>query len=374
MEEDDTEPSAISLMQAEVVDCLALLMSKEEEAFQPYLSAALSDVWTLLMATDRAAPGPPRDDGDQVPLDGGQLAAPPALRDRGVLQNVCEKIIAPNVQLLPADEENFDDNPFEYVRRDAEGSDADTRRRVSRDFIVALCRNYESQLTTLFSGYIGSLLQQASASPAMWKAKDAAVYLVIALTLRGSTAKLGATQTNRLVNLMDFYSASVLPELQRAQAGGAGAPHPPRGRPQVCDRLPRPVARRGLRPGLPAARGPAQPPEDRRAHLRRDRDRADAHVPRGAPRGRPPPGRRAAPLRRAAARAAAAAAPHVALRRPQARRLVGEPVRDARDPPRDVGRGRRDGAVRADRHRGAQGPPLARLREPDEPVVQPLHV
>ena len=114
----------------------------------------------------------------------------------------------------------------------------------------ALCRNYEAQLTTLFSGYIGSLLQQArgalasiirplgrpaasprlalpvllpltrrsmardrspqaSSSPNMWKAKDAAVYLVIALTLRGSTAKLGATQTNQAVNLMDFYNSAV---------------------------------------------------------------------------------------------------------------------------------------------------------------------
>lgn len=57
------------------------------------------------------------------------------------------------------------------------------------------------------------------------QAKDAAVYLVIALTLRGSTAKLGATQTNQLVNLGDFFTASVLPELQAGSAGGNGG-HP----------------------------------------------------------------------------------------------------------------------------------------------------
>ena len=59
----------------------------------------------------------------------------------------------------------------------------------------------------------------------MWKAKDAAVYLVIALTIRGTTAKLGATQTNNLINLMDFYTSTVLPELQAASAGGRAA-HP----------------------------------------------------------------------------------------------------------------------------------------------------
>ena len=55
----------------------------------------------------------------------------------------------------------------------------------------------------------------------MWKAKDAAIYLVIALTTRGSTQKLGATQTNSLINLMDFYASSVLPELQNASSGQA---------------------------------------------------------------------------------------------------------------------------------------------------------
>lgn len=217
-DEDDTDPSPISCLQAEVVDCFALLMSKEEEALQPFLSASLSDVWTLLMATGLA----PHQD----------LLVTTAIRflttvassvhhalfaNADVLQNVCEKIIAPNVQLLTHDEELFDDNPFEYVRRDVEGSDADTRRRVSCDLVRALCRNYEAQLTTLFSGYIGSLLSQAAA-PGMWKAKDAAVYLVIALANKGGTAKLGATVTNQAVNLLDFYGASILPELQKGSS------------------------------------------------------------------------------------------------------------------------------------------------------------
>ena len=225
-DEDDTEPSPVSTLQAEAVDCLALLMSKEEEAFQPFLSAALSDVWTLLMATGLA----PHQDGLVTTsikfLSTVANSVHHALfADANVLQNLCEKIIAPNVQLLEQDEELFDDNPFEFVRRDVEGSDTDTRRRVACDLVRALCRNYETQVTNLFSGYIGSLLSQAGASPTAWKAKDAAVYLVIALTMRGSTAKLGATQTNSLVNLIDFYGSSVLPELQAA-ASGQGAAHP----------------------------------------------------------------------------------------------------------------------------------------------------
>ena len=139
-----------------------------------------------------------------------------------VLNNVCRRIISPNVQLLQADEELFEENAFEYVRRDVEGSDSDTRRRGACDLVRGLCRNYEKQVTDLFSGDITALLQQYAANPAAnWKAKDAAIYLVIALTLKGSTSRLGATQTNSLVNLADFCQSHVLPELQAATP-----PHP----------------------------------------------------------------------------------------------------------------------------------------------------
>ena len=68
------------------------------------------------------------------------------------------------MQLLTQDEELFDDNPFEFVRRDVEGSDADTRRRIACEFVRALCRNYESQVSSVLSGYIGQLLTQAASS------------------------------------------------------------------------------------------------------------------------------------------------------------------------------------------------------------------
>lgn len=46
---------------------------------------------------------------------------------------------------LEQDVELFEDNAFEYIRRDVEGSDTDTRRRVSCDLVRGLCRNYEAQ-------------------------------------------------------------------------------------------------------------------------------------------------------------------------------------------------------------------------------------
>ena len=225
-EDDETEPSAISVLQAEVVDDLSLLMSKEEEAFAPFLPGCLGEVWNVLMATGLH----PHQDllvttamrfltTIATSVHHHLFAAP------DVLTNVCQRIISPNVQLLEADAELFEENPFEYVRRDVEGSDSDTRRRGACDLVRGLCRNYEKQVTDLFSGDIGTLLQQFAANPAAnWKAKDAAIYLVIALTLKGSTSRLGATQTNALVNLGEFFTSHVLPELSAASGGGGSHP------------------------------------------------------------------------------------------------------------------------------------------------------
>ena len=62
------------------------------------------------------------------------------------------------------------------------------------------------------------LAEHARSPAAAWKAKDCALYLVTALAVRGKTAAAGATATNALVNLQDFFLQQVAPEL----SGGGG--------------------------------------------------------------------------------------------------------------------------------------------------------
>ena len=65
------------------------------------------------------------------------------------------------------------------------------------------------QVTQLFTGYVSALLSDAARSPQAWKAKDAAMYLISALAVRGKTAAHGATATNQLVNVADFFESQV---------------------------------------------------------------------------------------------------------------------------------------------------------------------
>lgn len=61
------------------------------------------------------------------------------------------------------------------------------------------------------------MLQQYAQNPEQnWKAKDCAIYLVVALTVKGKTAAQGATTTNELVGIPDFFNQHIMPELQSA--------------------------------------------------------------------------------------------------------------------------------------------------------------
>ncbi|EIE27359.1 Cse1-domain-containing protein [Coccomyxa subellipsoidea C-169] len=214
-EKDPDKESIVDAVKAAVCQNINLFMEMNEEEFAKYLGTFAQDVWTQLT---------------RMTLNPGQdNLAMSAIRflttlvkgvhhglfqDEKVLQQVCEQIVIPNIRLRDDLEEMFDMNWVEYVRRDTEGSDMDTRRRAATDLVKALTSKFEAKVTELFTGYVGALLAEHAQNPtANWKAKDCAIYLVVALTVRGRTAAQGATTTNQLVNIGDFYSQQIAPEL-----------------------------------------------------------------------------------------------------------------------------------------------------------------
>ena len=62
------------------------------------------------------------------------------------LQQVCEKIVLPNIRLRDSDEEIFEMDWVEYVRRDTEGGDADTRRRAASELVKTLTEKFPSEV------------------------------------------------------------------------------------------------------------------------------------------------------------------------------------------------------------------------------------
>ncbi|KAI7862255.1 Cse1-domain-containing protein [Spinellus fusiger] len=131
------------------------------------------------------------------------------------LKQMCERIALPNISMRVADEELFEDNPIEYIRRDLEGSDTDTRRRADADFIRGLMELFETQVTGIMSGYITRYLEYyAKNTQKHWREKNTAIFLLIAIATRNTTTQVGVLNTNTLVDVVDFFTKNVLGDLQ----------------------------------------------------------------------------------------------------------------------------------------------------------------
>ena len=212
---DPDQEGPLDALKATACECLSLFMELNEEEFAPHLKVFVSDVWHQLLAV---GPGIGQDHLTMAAITFLTTVARSVhhtlFGDAAVLKQVCEGIVIPNLRLRDEDVEVFEMNWVEWVRRDTEGSDSDTRRRAASELVRALVDKFPSETTELFSGYVAALLAEAAAAPeAAWRAKDAAIYLVSALAVRGRTAAAGATSTNSLVNLQEFYAAHVAPEL-----------------------------------------------------------------------------------------------------------------------------------------------------------------
>lgn len=111
----------------------------------------------------------------------------------------------------------FEDSPEEYIRRDIEGSDTETRRRAACDLVKTLSQNFETKIFEIFSQYLQVLLGKYAENPSQnWRTKDTAIFLVTSLASRGATQKLGVTQTSELVPIPQFCQQQIVPELEHS--------------------------------------------------------------------------------------------------------------------------------------------------------------
>uniref|UniRef100_H0W8W7 Exportin-2 n=1 Tax=Cavia porcellus TaxID=10141 RepID=H0W8W7_CAVPO len=210
--DDEEEAGLLELLKSQICDNAALYAQKYDEEFQQYLPCFVTAIWNLLATTGQEVRY------DLLVSNAIQFLASVCERphyknlfeDQSTLTSICEKVLVPNTEFRTADEEVFEDNSEEYIRRDLEGSDIDTRRRAACDMVRGLCKFFEGPVTGIFSGYVNSMPQEYAKNPSVnWKHKDAAIYLVTSLASKAQTQKHGITQANEL-----FFMNHVLPDLK----------------------------------------------------------------------------------------------------------------------------------------------------------------
>ena len=103
----------------------------------------------------------------------------------------------------------FEDDPLDYIRRDLEGSDSDTRRRSASDFVRGLMDYFEKSVTLIVNDYISHYLSEYAKNPTQnWRSKDTALFLFSAIAIKSSTALGGVTSTNILVDVCQFWTGN----------------------------------------------------------------------------------------------------------------------------------------------------------------------
>ncbi|KUJ11751.1 Cse1-domain-containing protein [Mollisia scopiformis] len=215
--DDDTESGPLEFVKAGICEAMTLYMQKYEDAFGELCKPFITSTWSLLTTI-----GPETKFDILVSKALHFLTAVASINNHAqnfnneeVLGQVVEKVILPNVSLRESDIEQFEDEPIEYIRRDLEGSDADTRRRAATDFLRQLLEKFETLVTNVVGRYITHYLAAFNKDPTSdWKSKDTAVYLFSAIAAKGViTTTHGVKTTNSLVDIVDFFQNNIANDL-----------------------------------------------------------------------------------------------------------------------------------------------------------------
>ena len=212
--DEENEPGPIEKLKTAVLDNLNLYATKYEEEFDPFLKQFTQLVWQLLMEV-----------GSQPKFDILATSAIKflttvsskqmnvALFTEPVLRDIIQHIVVKNLTATTADEELFEDNPTDYIRKDMEGSDQDTRRRSACELVRSLLKFFSPKVSEICITYINSMLETYMLKKD-WMAKDAALHLVLAVSVMSSSSVTGAGDLNPNVNILSIFESHVLPEVQ----------------------------------------------------------------------------------------------------------------------------------------------------------------
>ena len=210
------EACIVTKVKTSIQELIQLYAARYEDVFGPLISEFIQSTWKLLTSLS--------DKAKYDILVSKSLAFLTAVsrnpkyfeifNSEEAMNGVIEQIILPNVTLRESDIELFEDDPIEYIRRDLEGSDADTRRRACTDFLNELREKNNTLVTTIAITHMKKFYEQYLANPKeFWRFKDLYVHLFITLAVNGNITSSGVSSTNIMLNVLEFYNNQIIPDL-----------------------------------------------------------------------------------------------------------------------------------------------------------------
>ncbi|CCH45368.1 Exportin-2 [Wickerhamomyces ciferrii] len=123
LKQQDRDIETVTKVKTAISELIQLYTTRYEDEFDQLIPQFVQSTWNVLTTT-------------------------------GLQSILVKKIIIPNLTVRESDEELFEDDPIEYIKSDFEGSDPDTRRRTSIDFLRELKFKNEQLVTEVVLSYI----------------------------------------------------------------------------------------------------------------------------------------------------------------------------------------------------------------------------
>jgi exportin-2 (importin alpha re-exporter) len=133
----DDAAGPVEEVQAAICEAINLYTNKYEEEFKEWVPVFVQEAWNLLTRLDE------QERYDTLATTAIRFLTSVVKKDwnkelfnnEAALKTICEKVVIPQLKLRESDVEMFTMNGLEFIRRDIEGSDIDTRRRTTVDFV-----------------------------------------------------------------------------------------------------------------------------------------------------------------------------------------------------------------------------------------------
>ncbi|MCJ1310181.1 importin-alpha export receptor [Agyrium rufum] len=218
----DDEAGLLEIVKSNIFEVLTLFVQKYDDVFGVHVGTFIESSWALLTTIGTET----KDDilvskALQFLTSVTRISHhAQAFNNESLLGQVVEGVILPNMTLRESDMELFEDEPIEFIRRDLEGPDNDTRRRAATDFLRSLIDQFDKLVTEVVLRYITHYLNAYSQDPTTeFKSKDTAVYLFSAIAAKGTvTALKGVSTVNDHVKILEFFQANVASDLLSADS------------------------------------------------------------------------------------------------------------------------------------------------------------
>lgn len=205
--DDDDDVDVLIKTKTAIIELISLYTTRYAEEFDSMIQNFITSVWQLI---NTYVTKQPKFDLLAVKALAFLTSITKVAKYKSFFDNeeavkeIIEKIILPNIAFRDVDEETFEDEPISFVRSDLEGSDFDSRRKSSTDFLRELKEVNTELLTNTVMKYVNQFLSHSD-----WRNRDIAIYLFTSLAAKGSVTNIGVTSTNMLVDVVQFFTDNI---------------------------------------------------------------------------------------------------------------------------------------------------------------------